>query len=1332
MVLPPRVARGTGPVTALTMLRVAGRLTLARGGADGVALLDVESGGLVGHLDAGSAAPVQALTSVADEREEWPLLAVGGVDGVLRLWDVARQQQVAETPLGSGAITALATVPTPDGPLLAGLCGRQLRVWRCRDGQPYELGSLAEPLTALCTVRLPGRVLLATGDAGGALRLWDPRTVGVSRILALAHRGSVRALTPCLVGGAIFLASSGADRVLRLWRLPTRESGPLDGPAVESPPVPATIRQLVTIRTAEGELLVSGSTAGSVELWRPDPHRLINVRSLSEHAGEIWAVQGIRDGDRVVIASGDATGEVRLVDLRAGEAAATPIPRAPGSTLWSLATVPGADLLATAGADGVISVVDLGTSTVRRSLTGHRGTVRALAAGPDPRTPTLVSGGTDGTIRLWDPVAGQQRALLTAEAGEVSALASLRWRGRDAVISASANGTVRLWRSGRRPETLLDGAGEITCLAVVPATRGTLVACGGPTGLRLVELRRRRRVVHEVSTLATTALAPVVFGNRALLLCAQDDGDILVLDPAIRAVIGALARPQGSSQVDCLAAIPRAKGPFIAGGCRDGRILTWHGESGTLLGTVSAHIGAVRAVEITADGAELRSVGDDGRLCRWSLTGPSPRLSGEVRLPSPPEGTLASQRRSPQSGRADRLGHTNLVAALHELITDPRTPVPVVLGVHGEWGQGKTSVLLQVRALLDPCQIESGWGNPATPTHELTPRDASPTGGRWPARSFRRLARWWRGGPVRTRLTPLWVWRQTRRVSAAVPYRIRPLASDQQHITVWFNPRRYPSGNHVWAGLSREIFDAITRRLPPDQRERLWFDVNLRHGDPTALRRWVQAGLVRALVGSIAGLATAGLIAMGAVRFDLLSGGPVIALASAGAALPLALLAAAFGRDLRRRLPAEALDGPVPGGVRPPSRGRDSHYGDPLRHTPPDLLHHHLRTLLALACEDTPIVVFIDDLDRCAPDVVAETVEALNLFVDGALGRCVFVLALDPAAVAAHIEEAHETRYRRIESDKDDLRPLRHLGWQALERLIELPIRLPGLSADDVNEYLDELIQPAALGPAPMSASASWAETEVGSWIEPQIPRQRSPIDDLPSMDGPPVPDDLPSAIDALLRSADVTPPQPSPDDTPDRPTAPPPPVSADSSPGCQLPRDRIPTQRRGDADTAGPWPPRLSTAETLTVADTAAQIAYVERIMEVQRELRETAMALPRRGPRHVTCLLHLWRFYMSLEYRAGRLPARFRDLARHGRAMARFVGIVMRFPRLLDSMATPSPATFRQLMAAADDDTAWREALERLCLSELDPAVRELREVLREPTATDQLLADLAERYL
>ena len=1322
MVLPPRVARGTGPVTALTLLRVAGRLTLARGGSDGVALFDIESGGLVGHLDTGAPTPAQSLAVVTDDRDEWPLLAVGGVDGVLRLWDVARQQQVAETALGSGAITALTSVVTPDGPLIAGVCGRQLRVWRYRGGQPYELGSLAEPLTALCAVYLPGRVLLATGDAGGVLRLWDPRTVGVSRILALAHRGSVRAVTPCRVGGAMFLASGGADRVLRLWRLSTRESGPLEGPAVEGPPLPTTIRQLITAHTPEGELLVTGSAAGAVELWRPDAHRLVNLRSLSDHASEIWALEGVRDGDRVVLASGDAAGDVRLIDLRSGEATSAPIPHPlPGGALWALATIPGQNLLATAGADGAITVIDIGTSTTRHALTGHRGAVRALASGPDPRRPTLISGGTDGTIRVWDPMTGREQAVLTTDAGDVRALTPLRWRGRDAVISASASGAVRLWREGRRPETLLDGAGEITCLTVVPATRGTVIACGGPTGLRLVELRRRRRVVHEVSTLATTALTPIVLGNRVLLLDAQDDGEIVVLDPAVRAVIGALARPQGPAQVDCLATIPTADGPWIAGGCRDGRILIWHGESGALLGTTSAHIGAVRAIEVTTDGAELRSVGDDGRLCRWALAGPAPQMVGEVRP--------ATRRADPPRGRSDReerLGRPDLVAALHELITDPRTPAPIVLGVHGEWGQGKTHVLLQLRTLLDP-RDGTADRDPTTPTYELVPREADATGRRQ-RRRLDRLGRWWRGGAVRTRLTPLWTLKQARRVCAPLPYRLHPTSAEPQRITVWFNPRRYASGSHIWAGLSHEIVDAVTRRLPPAQRERLWFDVNLRHGDPRALRRWIRNRVLHALLGGVSAVALPLVMSIGVGRVGPLTGWPLGVLVALGSATSLLLLTGALGRDLRRRLPADVFTGPVPGGVRPPSRGASRDAGSstaPSRQAPPDLLQGHLRDILALACEEAPLVIFIDDLDRCAPDVVTETIEALNLFVDGALGRCVFVVALDPAVVAAHLEEAHEARHRRWEADKDGLRSLRHVGWQALERLIELPIRLPGLTADEVSGYLDALIQPAALGPAPASAPTPWEEITATPWLGQQIPRPRSPIDDLPlEEESPPAAEEPPSPLDTLLRSPDVA-SMPSLGEIPSRSVTHVPPIGTGTSASGL--RDPIPSQRRGDPPSAT----RRPSGVTVAAAEAAAQIDYVERIMEVQRELRETAVGLPRRGPRHVTCLLHLWRFYMSLEYRAGRLPVRFRDLARHGRAMARFVGIVMRFPRLLDTLADP-PAAFRHLMAAADDDAAWREALDRLCLSDLDPAVRELREVLREPAATNQLLADLAERYL
>jgi hypothetical protein len=142
--------------------------------------------------------------------------------------------------------------------------------------------------------------------------------------------------------------------------------------------------------------------------------------------------------------------------------------------------------------------------------------------------------------------------------------------------------------------------------------------------------------------------------------------------------------------------------------------------------------------------------------------------------------------------------------------------------------------------------------------------------------------------------------------------------------------------------------------------------------------------------------------------------------------------------------------------------------------------------------------------------------------------------------------------------------------------------------------------------------------------------------------------------------------------------------------------------------------------------------VDYVEHIMDVQRELREAALMLPRRSPRQTKSFINLWRFYMSLEYRAGRLPQHFREIAQHGRAMARFVGMVLRFPRLLDAVSHPSPATFRRLVASAGDDETWQEVLDGCRLSGLDPSVRELRELLRDPTTSPGLLADIGERYL
>jgi hypothetical protein len=100
-----------------------------------------------------------------------------------------------------------------------------------------------------------------------------------------------------------------------------------------------------------------------------------------------------------------------------------------------------------------------------------------------------------------------------------------------------------------------------------------------------------------------------------------------------------------------------------------------------------------------------------------------------------------------------------------------------------------------------------------------------------------------------------------------------------------------------------------------------------------------------------------------------------------------------------------------------------------------------------------PIIIFIDDLDRCSPTKVAQVIEGINLFLAGDFKDCMFILGMDTdmAAAAAALEVAHSDVISKL--PKYTLQT--PLGWRFMDKFVQLPIVIPPVS--DMSQYVRSL-----------------------------------------------------------------------------------------------------------------------------------------------------------------------------------------------------------------------------------------------------------------------------------
>ncbi|MBN1509224.1 MAG: hypothetical protein JW955_20430 [Sedimentisphaerales bacterium] len=91
------------------------------------------------------------------------------------------------------------------------------------------------------------------------------------------------------------------------------------------------------------------------------------------------------------------------------------------------------------------------------------------------------------------------------------------------------------------------------------------------------------------------------------------------------------------------------------------------------------------------------------------------------------------------------------------------------------------------------------------------------------------------------------------------------------------------------------------------------------------------------------------------------------------------------------------------------------------------------------------VVVIIDDLDRCLPDTIIETLEAIKLFLF--TDNTAYVIAADERLV----KYAVRARFPELPGDRAEV------GRDYLEKLVQFPVRIPQLSAAEMESYISLL-----------------------------------------------------------------------------------------------------------------------------------------------------------------------------------------------------------------------------------------------------------------------------------
>ena len=250
-----------GPVNALRF-RPDGKTLIAAGGRPGqfgaLTIWDLERNArrhdLRGHADT---------ILAADLAPDGRTLATGGYDGLVMLWDIEQGNPIRTLKEHTDAVYAVAFAP--DGRTLASAgADRSVKLWNLETGKNRR--TLSEATAELYALAFaPDGRTLVTGGVDRTIRAYrvdGPGSAELTRTV-VAHEGPILRLVAAPGGADPTLYSSGEDRTVRAWDLPSLQPRPASRDQADWP--------LALAVGPKGLRLAIGRYDGSIALREPDP-----------------------------------------------------------------------------------------------------------------------------------------------------------------------------------------------------------------------------------------------------------------------------------------------------------------------------------------------------------------------------------------------------------------------------------------------------------------------------------------------------------------------------------------------------------------------------------------------------------------------------------------------------------------------------------------------------------------------------------------------------------------------------------------------------------------------------------------------------------------------------------------------------------------------------------------------------------------------------------------------------------------------------------------------------------------------------------------------------